>query len=248
MTEHNVDLVVIGAGPGGYVAAIRASQLGLKTICIEREHLGGICLNWGCIPTKALLKSAEVYNNFKKASEYGLEVSDLKVDFPKIIQRSRNIANRMNQGIAFLFKKYGVENIMGNGYIKSNNCVEVSDKSGNITDTINTKNIIIATGSRPRMLPGIEVDKEKVITSKEAMMQESIPESLIVMGAGAIGVEFSYFYNMFGSQVTIIEMQDRILPIEDEDVSKELERNYRKNKIKLLTGTKVMVIIQEQTV
>ena len=240
MNEHNVDLVVIGAGPGGYVAAIRASQLGLKTICVEREHLGGICLNWGCIPTKALLKSAEVYHSFKKASEYGFEVPDVKFDFPKVIERSRNIANRMNQGIAFLFKKYGVQHISGNGYIKSNNCVEVQDKDGNISDKISTKNIVIATGSRPRMFPGIEVDREKVITSKEAMLQQSVPESLIVMGAGAIGVEFSYFYNTFGSQVTIIEMQDRILPIEDEEVSKELERNYRKNKIKLLTNTRVL--------
>ena len=240
MNEHNVDLVVIGAGPGGYVASIRASQLGIKTICIEKEHLGGICLNWGCIPTKALLKSAEVYHNFKRASEFGFEISDVKVDFPKVIERSRNIANRMNQGISFLFKKYGVEHISGNGYLKSNNCVEVKDNDGNVIDTINTKNIIIATGAIPRMFEGIDVDREKVITSKEAMSQQSIPESLIVMGAGAIGVEFSYFYNMIGSQVTIVEMQDRILPIEDEEISKELERNYRKNKIKLLTGTRVL--------
>jgi dihydrolipoamide dehydrogenase len=240
MNKHNVDLVIIGAGPGGYAASIRASQLGLKTICIEKEHLGGICLNWGCIPTKALLKSAEIYHNFKKATEFGLEVSNIKVDFPKIIERSRNVANRMNQGIAFLFKKYNVEHLVGSGYIKSRNCIEVKDNDGNITDTVNTKNIIVATGSKPRMFPGIEVDREKVITSKEAMLQQTIPESLIVMGAGAIGVEFSYFYNMFGSQVTIIEMKDRILPIEDEEISKELERNYRKSKIKLLTGTKVL--------
>ncbi|MCL2039594.1 MAG: dihydrolipoyl dehydrogenase [Bacteroidetes bacterium] len=240
MNSFNVDLVVIGAGPGGYVAAIRAAQLGLKTICIEKEHLGGICLNWGCIPTKALLKSAEIYSNFQKASEFGLEVSDVKIDFPKIVQRSRSIANRMNQGIAFLFKKYGVEHIAGAGYIKSSDCVEVKDIAGNVISAIHTKNIVIATGSRPRMFAGIDVDRDKIITSKEAMMQDRIPDSLIVMGAGAIGVEFSYFYNVLGSNVTIIEMQDRILPIEDADVSKELERHYRKNKIKLLTGTKVL--------
>jgi len=240
MNEHNVDLVVIGAGPGGYVAAIRASQLGLKTICVEREHLGGICLNWGCIPTKALLKSAEYMHFLKKPNEYGFNIPNFEVNFEQVIERSRGVASRMAQGIAFLFKKYNVQQINGNGYLKSNNCVEVKDAAGNVTDTITAKNIIIATGARPRMFAGIEVDREKVITSREAMIQKSIPKSLVVMGAGAIGVEFSYFYNMFGTQVTIIEMQDRILPIEDIEISKELERNYRKEKIRILTETKVI--------
>ena len=240
MNEYNVDLVVIGAGPGGYVAAIRASQLGLKTICVEREHLGGICLNWGCIPTKALLKSAEYMHFLKKPNEYGFDIPNFEVNFEQVIERSRNVAAKMAQGIAFLFKKYNVQQVNGNGYLRSNNCVEVKDAAGNVTDTITAKNIIIATGARPRMFARIEVDREKVITSREAMIQKSIPKSLVVMGAGAIGVEFSYFYNMFGTQVTIIEMQDRILPIEDIDVSKELERNYRKEKIRILTETKVL--------
>jgi dihydrolipoamide dehydrogenase len=212
----------------------------LKTICVEREHLGGICLNWGCIPTKALLKSAEYMHFLKKPNEYGFNISNFEVNFEQVIERSRNVASKMAQGIAFLFKKYNVQQINGNGYLRSNNCVEVKDADGNITDTITAKNIIIATGARPRMFAGIEVDREKVITSREAMIQKTIPKSLVVMGAGAIGVEFSYFYNMFGSQVTIVEMQDRILPIEDIDVSKELERNYRKEKIRILTETKVL--------
>lgn len=240
MNTHNVDLVVIGAGPGGYVAAIRASQLGLKTICVEREHLGGICLNWGCIPTKALLKSAEYMHFLKKPNEYGFNIPNFDVNFEQVIERSRGVASKMAQGIAFLFKKYNVQQVNGSGYLKSNNCVEVKDAAGNITDAITAKNVIIATGSRPRMFAGIEVDREKVITSREAMIQKTIPKSLVVMGAGAIGVEFSYFYNMFGTQVTIVEMQDRILPIEDIDVSRELERNYRKEKIRILTETKVL--------
>ncbi|MDR0927943.1 MAG: dihydrolipoyl dehydrogenase [Ignavibacteria bacterium] len=240
MNTHNVDLVVIGAGPGGYVAAIRASQLGLKTICIERENLGGVCLNWGCIPTKALLKSAEYMHFLHKPNDYGFSIPAFALDFPQVVKRSRDVANRMSQGIAFLFKKYNVQSIAGNGYIKSNTSIEVRDNDGNITDTIDTTSIIIATGARPRMFDGIDVDRKYVITSREALVQQAIPKSIVVMGAGAIGVEFSYFFNAFGSQVTIVEMQDRILPIEDADISKELERNYRKEKIRLLTSTRVL--------
>ena len=240
MNEHNVDLVVIGAGPGGYVAAIRASQLGLKTICVEREHLGGICLNWGCIPTKALLKSAEYMHFLRKPNEYGFTVPNFEINFEQVVERSRNVSAKMAQGIAFLFKKYNVQQVNGHGYLRANNCVEVKDADGNITDKITAKNIIIATGARPRMFDGIEVDREKIITSREAMIQKNIPKSLVVMGAGAIGVEFSYFYNMFGTQVTIVEMQERILPIEDADISKELERNFRKEKIRILTETRVL--------
>ncbi len=240
MNSHNADVVVIGAGPGGYVAAIRASQLGLKTICVESEHLGGICLNWGCIPTKALLKNAEYMNFLKHSSDFGFEVADVKIDFPKVIKRSRDVASKMSNGIGFLFKKYNVQQVKGFGVLKSKNEVEVKNHEGEITDVITAKHIIIATGARPRMFPGIDVDRKKVITSHEALIQKEIPKSMIVMGAGAIGVEFAYFYNAFGTEVTIIEMMNRLLPIEDEDVSKELERNYRKDKIKILTETRVL--------
>jgi len=240
MNTHNADVVVIGAGPGGYVAAIRASQSGMKTICVEREHLGGICLNWGCIPTKALLKNAEYMHFLNHSKDFGFDVGKVDVDFHQIIKRSRDVASKMAAGIGFLFKKNKVEHIKGNGSIKLKGTIEVTDNSGNITDTIQAKHIIISTGARPRMFPGIDVDRKKVITSKEALIQQEIPKSMVIMGAGAIGVEFAYFYNAFGTQVTIIEMQDRILPVEDADISKELERNFRKDKIKLMTSTRVL--------
>jgi dihydrolipoamide dehydrogenase len=241
MAQHQVDLVVIGAGPGGYVAAIRASQLGLKTICVEAEHLGGICLNWGCIPTKALLKNAEYMNFLNHAGDFGFTLKGVDVDFSKVVARSRGVANQMSNGIAFLFKKYKVQHVKGFGIIKNPGTVEVSDKrGGTVTDTISTKHIIVATGARPRMFPGIEVDRERIITSSEAMILKEIPKSLIVMGAGAIGVEFSYFYNAFGTKVTIIEMQSNILPVEDVEVSKELEKHFKKYGIDLLTETRVL--------
>jgi dihydrolipoamide dehydrogenase len=240
MADHQCDLVVIGAGPGGYVAAIRASQLGLKTICIERADLGGVCLNWGCIPTKALLKSAEYMHFINNSSEFGFKINDFSIDFPEVIKRSRDVATKMSNGIGFLFKKYKVQTVKGNALIKSNKLVEVSDKDDKVTDTVEAKNIIIATGSRPRMFPGIEVDHKNIITSKEALIQKQVPKSMIIMGAGAIGIEFAYFYNQFGAKVTVIEMMDRILPIEDKDVSAELSRHYRKSGINLLTNTKVL--------
>lgn len=243
MNNHTCDLVVVGSGPGGYVAAIRAAQLGLKTICVERDALGGICLNWGCIPTKALLKNAEYMHFLKRAGEFGFETGEITVDFDKVIKRSRDVSTRMSNGVSFLFKKHKVESVKGNGFIKSRNLVEVRDKDGNVTDEIACKNVIIATGARPRMFPGIEVDHKKIITSKEALIQKKIPKSMIVMGAGAIGVEFAYFFNAFGAEVTIIEMMDRILPVEDEEVSKELERHFRKSKMKIMTKTRVLSAI-----
>lgn len=240
MEKYNCDLLVIGSGPGGYVAAIRASQLGLKTICVEKENLGGVCLNWGCIPTKALLKSAEYYHFLNNSAEFGFNFKELTVDFPAVIQRSRNVAGMMSKGVASLFKKYKVQEVKGHGYIKNRNTVELQDISGTAIGEITTKNIIIATGARPRQFPGIDVDNVRIITSKEAMLQKEIPKTMVVMGAGAIGVEFAYFYNAFGTKVTIIEMMDRILPVEDEEISKELERNFRKAKIDILTGTKVI--------
>lgn len=240
MNNHTADLVVIGAGPGGYVAAIRASQLGLKTICVEMEHLGGICLNWGCIPTKALLKNAEYMNFLNHSKDFGFSIGSVDVDFHQVIKRSRDVSSKMSNGIGFLFKKYKVEQVKGNASLKSANEIEVKDSQGNVTDVITTKNVIIATGARPRMFPDIEVDRKNIITCKEALILQKPPKSMVIMGAGAIGVEFAYFYNAFGTEVTIIEMMDRILPVEDEDVSKELERNYRKEKIKILTGTRVL--------
>ena len=240
MNKHEFDVVVIGSGPGGYVAAIRASQLGLKTVCVERAELGGICLNWGCIPTKALLKNAELMNFLKHADEFGFEIKDYSFDFQKVIKRSREVSQKMSSGIGFLFKKNKVESLKGTAYIKSKNTIEVRDKDGNTTDEITSKNIIIATGARPRMFEGIDVDHKKIITSKEALVQNKPPKSMIIMGAGAIGVEFAYFYNAFGTEITIVEMLDRILPIEDAEISKELTRHYKKDKINILTNARVL--------
>ncbi|MGB9770678.1 MAG: dihydrolipoyl dehydrogenase [Candidatus Kapaibacteriota bacterium] len=240
MNQHIADLVVIGSGPGGYVAAIRASQLGLKTICVEKNELGGICLNWGCIPTKALLKSAEYSHFIKESKSFGFDINNYEVDFPTVIKRSRDVANRMSNGVAFLFKKYKVQLVQGHGRFKDNHTIEVVDADGNPTDIINTKNTIVATGARPRMFQGIEVDKQRILTSKEAMIISEIPKEIIIMGAGAIGVEFAYFFNAFGSKVTLIEMMDRILPVEDEEVSKELERHFKKYGIKILTNSRVL--------
>lgn len=240
MANHKCDVVVIGSGPGGYVAAIRASQLGLKTICVEKKDLGGVCLNIGCIPTKALLKTAEYKHFLDHAGDFGFDVPKVNVDFPKVIERSRKVAGQMSGGVKFLFKKYKVDTVFGHGKIKGKGKVEVSNDDGKQTDTIEAKHIIIATGARPRQLDGIEVDYENVITSTQAMLQTKLPKSMIVMGAGAIGVEFAYFFNEFDVDVTIVEFADRILPVEDKDVSKELERNFKKSGMKLLTKTKVL--------
>lgn len=239
MADHNADVVVIGSGPGGYVAAIRASQLGMKTICVEKSELGGICLNWGCIPTKALLKSAEYREFLGHSSDFGFEVPDFNVNFPNVIERSRKVAAQMSGGVKYLFKKYKVETVNGFGTIKEKGLVEIFDENNKVTDTIKAKHIIIATGARPRQIPGIEVDRERVITSREAMVLKEVPKKMIVMGCGAIGIEFAYMYASFGTEITLIEMADRILPIEDKDVSKELERHFRKMKMKINTSSKV---------
>lgn len=239
MTTHTVDVAVLGAGPGGYVAAIRAAQLGMKTICIERDRLGGVCLNWGCIPSKALLKSAEYKQFLDHAADYGFAVK-AEVDFPKVIARSRAVADRMNNGVAFLFKKYKVHHVSGTGKLLDNRTIEVRDQAGNVTDHITAKHIIIATGARTRMIPGIEVDRKRVWTSTEAMLAESIPSSMVVIGSGAIGVEFAYFYNAFGTAVTIVEMMPTLVPNEDEDIAKELERSFKKQGMTILTSTKVL--------
>jgi dihydrolipoamide dehydrogenase len=240
MNQHAFDVVVIGSGPGGYVAAIRAAQLGLKTACIERDRLGGVCLNWGCIPSKSLLKNAEYMNFFKHAADFGFDVKGLDVNFPKVIERSRGVADKMSNGVNYLFKKYKVADIRGTASLKSATKIEVVDAEGKMTDTIDAKNIIIATGARARQIPGIDVDREFVLTSTEAMLQQQAPKTLVIMGAGAIGIEFAYFYNAFGTKVTIIEMMNRILPVEDEDISKELKRSFEKDGIGIMLETKVL--------
>lgn len=240
MNTHQCDVVIVGSGPGGYVAAIRASQLGLKTICVERDRLGGVCLNWGCIPSKALLKNAEYMNFLNHADDYGFNLSGIGFDFPKVIQRSRTVADKMSSGITFLFKKNKVQSVKGNGVVQSRNRVEVRDDNGAVTDVIECKNVVIATGARSRAIPGIDVDRKKVLTSTEAMLQQEMPKSMIIIGSGAIGVEFAYFYNAYGAKVTIIEMMKGIVPVEDDDISKELERNFKKSGMTILTETKVL--------
>ena len=238
MAERQFDLTIIGAGPGGYVAAIRAAQLGMKVGLVERDKLGGICLNWGCIPSKALLKSAELYQTFKKAEEFGFSYKDLKFDFPKIIKRSRDVADRVSKGVEYLMKKNKIEVIPGTARLVSKNAIEVS-KDGKTTDTIKTKFTIIATGGRPRTIPGVTIDRKKVITSTEAMTLPELPKSLLVIGGGAIGIEFAYFYNSFGTKVTVVEMLPSILPKEDKEITKLLESSLKKQGVEILTNAKV---------
>jgi dihydrolipoamide dehydrogenase len=234
----NYDLIVIGSGPGGYVAAIRASQLGLKTAIVERENLGGICLNWGCIPTKALLKSAQVFDYIKHANDYGISVVDAKHDFEAVIKRSRGVADGMSKGIAFLMKKNKIDVLMGMGKLVAANKVEVTDGSG-AKKVYDTKHIILATGARSRELPNIKIDGKKVIGYREAMTLATQPKSMVVMGSGAIGCEFAYFYNSMGTKVTIVEYMPNILPIEDEDVSKEMAKSFKKSGIEIMTDSSV---------
>ncbi len=238
MVERQFDVAVIGGGPGGYVAAIRASQLGMKTAVIERDKLGGVCLNWGCIPTKALLKNAEIFNHFKHADEWGITYKDLKFDFPKIIERSRKVATINSKGVEYLFKKNKIEHISGFGKLVAKGKIEVN-KEGKSVETISAKHIIIATGARPRTLPNVKIDGKLVISSTEAMLLPQVPKSMVVIGAGAIGVEFAYFYNSFGTKVTIVEMMPNILPIEDKEISKLLESSFKKQGIEILTEAKV---------
>jgi dihydrolipoamide dehydrogenase len=237
MAEKNYDIVILGGGPGGYIAAIRAGQLGLKTLVVEKDKLGGICLNWGCIPTKALLKNAEVFHLLRHADEFGFSFKDLHFDFAKTIKRSRDIASRSSKGIEFLFKKNKVDYLPGTGRIISKGVLEVIQAGK--ADKIQAKNIIVATGARPRSFPNIPIDGKQVITSSEAMVLKEPPKSMIIIGAGAIGIEFAYFYNAYGTKVTIIEMMPSILPIEDREVTKALTRAFNKSGIETLTETKV---------
>ena len=233
------DIIVVGSGPGGYVTAIRASQLGLKTAIVEKESLGGVCLNWGCIPTKALIKSANVYEYLQHAADYGINVKESSADFGAMIKRSRDVANGMSNGIQFLMKKNKIDVLKGNGVLKAGKAVEVTDESGNKTTHTAAKGVIIATGSRSRQLPNLPQDGTKIIGYRQAMTLPTQPKKLVVVGSGAIGVEFAYFYNAIGTEVTVVEYLPNIVPVEDEDVSKQLEKSFKKSGINILTNASV---------
>jgi dihydrolipoamide dehydrogenase len=232
------DIIIIGSGPGGYVTAIRASQLGFKTAIVEKENLGGICLNWGCIPTKALLKSANVFEYINHAGDYGITVGNAKADFPAIIKRSRDVANGMSNGVQFLMKKNKIDVINGTGKVKPGKKVEVTDKDGKVTE-YSADHVIIATGARSRELPNLPQDGKKIIGYRQALSLEKLPKKMVVVGSGAIGVEFAYFYNTMGTDVTIVEYMPNIVPVEDEEVSKQLERSFKKQGIKVMTNSSV---------
>ena len=232
------DIIVLGSGPGGYVTAIRASQLGFKTAVIEKENLGGVCLNWGCIPTKALLKSAQVFDYLKHASDYGLTISEFDKDFSAVVQRSRGVANGMSKGIEFLMKKNKIDVIQGSGKIKAGKKIDVTDKDGKSTE-YSADHIIIATGARSRELPNLPQDGKKVIGYRQAMTLAEQPKSMIIVGSGAIGVEFAHFYNSMGTDVTIVEFMPNIVPVEDEDISKQMERSMKKAGVKIMTNSSV---------
>ena len=237
---ENYQVAVLGGGPGGYVAAIRAAQLGLKTVIIEKDNLGGICLNWGCIPTKSLLKNAEIYDLMKNhSSDFGIKTQSLEFDFNRIIKRSRDISDRIVKNVGFLIKKNKIDLIKGFGKLASTNKIDIFNPEGKSIDSVNADNIIIATGARPKDISAIQVDHKMIITSTEAMSLSEQPKELIVIGAGAIGVEFAYFYSVLRTKVTLIEMMDSILPVEDKEVSITLEKSFRKRGIEILTSTSV---------
>ena len=232
------DLIVVGGGPGGYVAAIRAAQLGMNVGVIEQDKLGGLCLNWGCIPSKALLRSAEVYHLLHRAKEFGLKAEQIGFEWTPIIQRSRRIAEQISKGVAFLFRKNKIEHIDGRARFRKDKTLEAA-KDGKAVGEYRAKHIVIATGGKHRSIPGVELDRKKIITSTEAMILDPMPKSLVVIGGGPIGVEFAYFYNAFGCKVTILEMMPQILPLEDDEVVKSLTANFKKSGIGIETDAKV---------
>jgi dihydrolipoamide dehydrogenase len=235
------DLIIIGSGPGGYVAAIRASQLGMKVGIVERSELGGICLNWGCIPTKALLKSAQVFDYVKHAADYGIKIEGSEVDFNSMVKRSRDVAGGMSKGVEFLMKKNKIDVIAGFGKLKAGKKVEVKLEDGTLTD-YSAEHIIVATGGRSRELPHMPIDGKKIIGYRQAMVMDKQPKSMVIVGSGAIGVEFAYFYHSIGTEVTVVEFMDRIVPVEDADVSKQLERIYKKSGMKIMTNSEVTAV------
>ena len=233
----NFDVIVLGSGPGGYVTAIRASQLGLKTAVVEKEHLGGVCLNWGCIPTKALLKSAQVFEYINHAEDFGISVKDANADFPAVIKRSRNVADGMSSGIKYLLKKNKIEVINGFGKILKSNKISVTS-NGKSTE-YSAKHIIIATGARSRELPNLPQDGKKILGYRDALSLTPAPKKMVIVGSGAIGVEFAYFYNAMGVDVTVVEYMPNIVPVEDVDISKQLQRSFKKSGIKVMTNSSV---------
>ena len=235
------DIIIVGSGPGGYVTAIRASQLGFKTAVVEKESLGGVCLNWGCIPTKALLKSAQVYEYLKHVDQYGLKAEAVDKDFEAVVKRSRGVAEGMSKGVQFLMKKNKIDVIEGFGKIKAGKKIDVTSKGGKVTE-YSANHIIIATGARSRELPSLPQDGKKVIGYRQAMTLPSQPKSMIVVGSGAIGVEFASFYNSMGTEVTIVEFQPTIVPVEDKDISKQFERSLKKAGIKIMTNSSVETV------
>jgi len=238
MSTTKYDVIVIGSGPGGYVAAIRASQLGLKVGVVERSELGGICLNWGCIPTKALLKSANVFEYIQHANDYGINVPDASVDFDGVVKRSRDVAAGMSKGIQFLFKKNKIDHIVGFGKLKAGKKVSVTDDKGKSVD-YSADHIILATGARSRELPTMPIDGKKIIGYRQAMVMPNRPQKMVVVGSGAIGVEFAYFYSTMGTDVTIVEYMPNIVPVEDIDVSKQLEKTFKKSGMNIMTNAEV---------
>lgn len=242
MATEARDLIVLGSGPGGYVAAIRAAQLGRKVTIVEKEALGGVCLNWGCIPSKALLRSAQLYHDMHRANEFGMSVEKVSFDFPKIIQRSRDVAAKLSGGVQFLMKKNKIEVVLGTGKLERGNRLAVTLASGGAAAqpvTYTFKDIIIATGARPRPLPGVEVDGEVVHTYRTALDFRTLPKKILIVGSGAIGMEFAYFYSSFGAQVTVVEMLDQILPVEDTEIAQNLERLYTKKGLVIRTSATV---------
>jgi dihydrolipoamide dehydrogenase len=233
------DVCVIGTGPGGYVAAIRASQLGFKTAVVEKRFLGGVCLNIGCIPTKALLRSAEVYESISHAADYGIDVKGFSANFEGMVKRSRGVADKMSKGVQFLMKANKIEVLNGTGVFKSSKELAVNDDKGKEVETVKAKHFIIATGARPRELPNLKIDGEMIIDSEKAMQLEKQPKKMVIIGAGAIGVEFAYFYNSIGTEVTIVEMMKTLVPVEDEDVGKELGKFYKKKGMNIMTESTV---------
>ena len=253
---NKYEIAILGGGPGGYVAAIRAAQLGLKTVVVDKDNLGGICLNWGCIPTKSLLKNAEIYDNVKNhGKEFGIYTKELSFNFNEIVQRSRGIADKISKNVELLIKKNKIDRIRGFGKLISQNEIAILDKDGKQSEIISADKIIIATGARPKNFPNIPVDRKNIITSTEAMSLSEQPKELIIIGAGAIGIEFAYFFSVLGTKVTVIEMLDHILPVEDAEVSQTLEKNFKKRGIDIFTktivekaevkGNKVLVMINQ---
>jgi dihydrolipoamide dehydrogenase len=239
MAETAFDLLIIGAGPGGYVAAIRAAQLGMKTAIIEREHLGGICLNWGCIPTKALLRSSEIYHLLHRLDEFGFSASDIKFDLKKIVERSRKVSQRLTSGVGYLMKKHKITVFDATGKLKGKGAIALTGKDGKAMPDVTAKHIIVATGARARTFPGMEPDGKMIWTYKEALVPDVMPKSLLVVGSGAIGIEFASFFRTLGADVTVVEILDRILPVEDEEISKFARKSFEKQGMKIHTGAKV---------